>query len=116
MLYVLNGVALPPNAEDVIVREVPSKTKFIELLKISNWLQQPQKLLVDIECTSREKERDERSWDCSGLKHFDLQPLAEKEYKLNFFSYKPGTLKFKVKKIFPPPLPPSFLTYIATSN
>uniref|UniRef100_A0A8C3T1C3 HYDIN axonemal central pair apparatus protein n=1 Tax=Chelydra serpentina TaxID=8475 RepID=A0A8C3T1C3_CHESE len=47
LLYLLQGTAEPPKSSGTVVREVPCKTTYTELLPISNWLNKPQSLLAD---------------------------------------------------------------------
>lgn len=96
LLYSLRGISLNPKAEDVIFREVPCKTKYVELLKIKNWLHYSQRFSVRISCEVNDNEED-LVWTCTGVNNLDLPPLEEKEYNLNFFAYKPGRLTFHVR-------------------
>lgn len=94
-LYELIGTSLPPDANEIIEREVPCKTKYVELLNVKNWLRSHQKFNVTRVCTMDENGED-LVYTCSGSDVFELPPGVEKQYKLTFTAYKVGKLRFSV--------------------
>ncbi|KAL0273824.1 UNVERIFIED_CONTAM: hypothetical protein PYX00_006405 [Menopon gallinae] len=94
-VYELIGTSLQPDAKEIIYREVPCKTKYIELLNVKNWLRSHQRFNVTRVCTMNENSED-LVYTCMGSDVFELAPSAEKEYKLTFHAYKVGKLRFSI--------------------
>ncbi|KAH0619415.1 hypothetical protein JD844_000028 [Phrynosoma platyrhinos] len=82
LLYHLQGTTEPPKSAGNIMREVPCKTSYTELLPISNWLNKPQRL----EVTTTLKTLD----------YVEVAASAKKDHKLTFFSHKEGIYSAKV--------------------
>ncbi|XP_074055255.1 hydrocephalus-inducing protein homolog isoform X3 [Macrotis lagotis] len=93
-LYILQGTAEAPKALANIFREVPSKTAYIELLPVENWLNKLQRFRVTIDLIKPEKA--DLSVTIKGLDYIDVLAGSKKDYKLNFFSYKEGIYSVKV--------------------
>ncbi|XP_072202948.1 hydrocephalus-inducing protein homolog [Excalfactoria chinensis] len=86
LYYLLQGTAENPKCSGTIVREVPCRTPYTELLPVSNWLNKPQRFLV---VTDILKPEDlESSSVLHGLEYIDVPGSGKKDYKLTFLSYK----------------------------
>ncbi|CAD7699389.1 unnamed protein product [Ostreobium quekettii] len=90
-LFNLKGVAENPVAEDTISRTLPSKTQHVEELKVSNWVQRPQRFKVSIE-----KIQCHPSTVIQGAGYIDVPPLSKKIYKVNYCSYTEGVTSARV--------------------
>uniref|UniRef100_A0A669QXT0 HYDIN axonemal central pair apparatus protein n=1 Tax=Phasianus colchicus TaxID=9054 RepID=A0A669QXT0_PHACC len=88
LYYLLQGSAEDPKCSGTIVREVPCRTPYTELLPVSNWLNKPQRFLVVMEILKPEDM--EHSSVLHGLEYIDVPGSSKKDYKLTFFSYKEG--------------------------
>ncbi|XP_075796761.1 hydrocephalus-inducing protein homolog isoform X3 [Pelodiscus sinensis] len=94
LLYLLQGTAEPPKSSGTIVREVPCKTTYTELLPVSNWLNKPQRFHVIVDVIKPEKL--DVTTTLKGLDYMEVPASARKDYKLTFFSYKEGLFSAKV--------------------
>ncbi|XP_063801928.1 hydrocephalus-inducing protein homolog isoform X2 [Pseudophryne corroboree] len=94
LFYILNGVAEPPKSSGTIVREVPCKTSYTELLTVSNWLRKTQRFRVTVEMVK--SERLDSATTIKGLDYLEVPGAAKRDYKLNFHSHKEGTFSSKV--------------------
>ncbi|XP_077145064.1 hydrocephalus-inducing protein homolog isoform X4 [Ranitomeya variabilis] len=94
LLYLLQGLAEPPKSSGSVIREVPCKTSYTELLSVSNWLRKPQRFraIVDI----LKPERMDSATTIKGLDYVEVPGGASRDYKLNFHSHKEGTFSTKV--------------------
>ncbi|XP_073420426.1 hydrocephalus-inducing protein homolog [Dendrobates tinctorius] len=94
LLYLLQGLAEPPKSSGSVIREVPCKTSYTELLCVSNWLRKPQRFraIVDI----LKPERMDSATTIKGLDYVEVPGGARRDYKLNFHSHKEGTFSTKV--------------------
>ncbi|CAJ0963873.1 unnamed protein product [Ranitomeya imitator] len=94
LLYLLQGLAEPPKSSGSVIREVPCKTSYTELLSVSNWLRKPQRFraIVDI----LKPERMDSATTIKGLDYMEVPGGARRDYKLNFHSHKEGTFSTKV--------------------
>lgn len=66
----------------MIERQLPSKSRHVEELKVANWLHKPQRFRVDVERVGADK-----ATRLEGAEHIDVPAGAERAYKLAFFSY-----------------------------
>ncbi|XP_042303381.1 LOW QUALITY PROTEIN: hydrocephalus-inducing protein homolog [Sceloporus undulatus] len=110
LLYHLQGTAEPPKSAGNILREVPCKTSYTELLPISNWLNKPQRFRVTIDLVKPEKL--EVTTTLKTLDYVEVAASVKKDHKLTFFSYKEGI--FSVKVIFRNESTQEFLFYLVT--
>ncbi|XP_074864560.1 hydrocephalus-inducing protein homolog isoform X2 [Carettochelys insculpta] len=94
LLYLLQGTAEPPKSSGTIVREVPCKTTYTELLPISNWLTKPQRFHVIVDVIKPEKL--DVTTMLKGLDYIEVPASSKKDYKLTFLSYKEGVFSAKV--------------------
>ncbi|XP_078688637.1 hydrocephalus-inducing protein-like [Branchiostoma floridae x Branchiostoma belcheri] len=94
LLYNLTGTSEPPKAISNITREVPCKTGYTELLTVSNWLKHPQRFRVTIDMVK--PDRLDQSTSLKGLDYIDVPGLGKRDYKLNFFAHREGTVTSKV--------------------
>uniref|UniRef100_F6WJJ0 HYDIN axonemal central pair apparatus protein n=1 Tax=Monodelphis domestica TaxID=13616 RepID=F6WJJ0_MONDO len=94
LFYVLQGTAEAPKAITNIFREVPSKTPYVELLPVENWLNKLQRFRATVDMIKPEKQ--DLSVTIKGLDYIDVLAGSKKDYKLNFFSYKEGLFSAKV--------------------
>ncbi|XP_066494024.1 hydrocephalus-inducing protein-like [Tiliqua scincoides] len=94
LLYLLQGTTEPPKSAGNIMREVPCKTSYTELLPINNWLNKPQRFRVTIDMLKPEKL--EVTTTLKTLDYVDVPGSAKKEHKLTFFSYREGLYSAKV--------------------
>ncbi|XP_046781643.1 hydrocephalus-inducing protein homolog isoform X4 [Gallus gallus] len=94
LYYLLQGTAEEPKCSGTIVREVPCRTPYTELLPISNWLNKPQRFLVVTEIL--QPEDPVGSSVLHGLEYIDVPGSGKKDYKLTFLSYKEGVFSTMV--------------------
>ncbi|KAM5262598.1 hydrocephalus-inducing protein homolog [Ctenodactylus gundi] len=109
-LYALTGNAEPPKAVASILREVPCKTPYTELLPVINWLNKPQRFRVIVEILKPEK--PDLSMTMKGLDYIDVLAGSKKDYKLNFFSHREGLYTAKV--VFRNEVTNEFLYYVVS--
>ena len=88
------GHADAPKPIAIPTRDVPCKTKHIELLKLENWLRQRQRLRVSIEMVSPDKL--DASIKLHGPEYIDVPALDTVNYELTFSSHKEGNLSAKL--------------------
>ncbi|XP_062997557.1 hydrocephalus-inducing protein homolog [Elgaria multicarinata webbii] len=110
LLYLLQGTAEPPKSAGNIMREVPCKTPYTELLPISNWLNKPQRFRVTVDLLK--PERLEVTTTLKTLDYVEVPASAKKDHKLAFFSYKEGMYSAKVT--FRNEATQEFLFYLVT--
>ncbi|KAM4614098.1 hydrocephalus-inducing protein homolog [Discoglossus pictus] len=94
LLYLLQGVAEPPKSSGNIIREVPCKTSYTELLAISNWLNKPQRFRATVEMIKPDH------LDCStsikGMDYVEVPAASRRDYRLTFHSHKEGMFSTKI--------------------
>jgi hypothetical protein len=90
LLYQLVGQATAPQPAAVIQRNIPCKTPYTHLLPVKNWLKTPQRFKVTIEADT------DPSTSIKGVDYIDVPGLGQRQYKLNFYSYKETTTAIKV--------------------
>uniref|UniRef100_A0A8C8S7Z5 HYDIN n=1 Tax=Pelusios castaneus TaxID=367368 RepID=A0A8C8S7Z5_9SAUR len=110
LLYLLQGTAEPPKSSGTIVREVPCKTTYTELLSIANWLNKPQRFHVIVDVIKPEKL--DSTTMLKGLDYMEVPASSRKDYKLTFFSYKEGM--FSAKVTFRNEVTQEYLFYLVT--
>ena len=88
ILHPLVGVALAPEAEDVIRSELACKTRFVQPLEIRNWLPKPQRFAVDLAL-----ERLDPSTTVSGLDYIDVPAGATRTYKMAVYAHKEDLIR-----------------------
>lgn len=91
ILYRLNGNVDKPLPAGNISREFPCKTVYTEVIPITNWLRRAQKFKVVTEFF-----KNDGSVVFKGHDFVDLAPMLTKDYKFTFYSYKEGTINFKI--------------------
>ncbi|GAB1599204.1 Hypothetical predicted protein, partial [Argonauta hians] len=94
LFYNLYGLADPPKAVDKIVREIPVKTKYTELLPVYNWTKQIMNFSVKKDLQKTDK--SDCTTNISGLDFIDVPEGSSKNYKLDFHAYKEGLTVIKV--------------------
>ncbi|KAM4722980.1 hydrocephalus-inducing protein homolog [Rhinophrynus dorsalis] len=94
LMYLLHGLADPPKSSGNVIREVPCKTSYTELLAIHNWLNKTQRFRVIVEMVK--PDRLDNSTTIKGLDYIEVPGAARREYKLSFHSYKEGTFSTKI--------------------
>ncbi|KAM3920677.1 hydrocephalus-inducing protein homolog [Leptodactylus fuscus] len=94
LIYLLQGQAEPPKSSGTVIREVPCKTSYTELLTVSNWLRKTQRFhaIIDI----LKPERLDSATTIKGLDYVEVPGGAKRDYKLTFHSHKEGTFSTKV--------------------
>uniref|UniRef100_A0A803TEP1 HYDIN axonemal central pair apparatus protein n=1 Tax=Anolis carolinensis TaxID=28377 RepID=A0A803TEP1_ANOCA len=110
LLYLLQGTAEPPKSAGNIMREVPCKTTYTELLPVSNWLSKPQRFRVTIDMLKPEKL--EVTTTLKTLDYLEVPASAKKDHKLTFYSYREGI--FSAKVTFRNESTQEFLFYLLT--
>ncbi|XP_059848459.1 hydrocephalus-inducing protein homolog isoform X2 [Hypanus sabinus] len=108
LLYMLQGVAEPPKAVAVINREVPCKTSHTVIFSISNWLHSAQRFRAITELIK--PEWLENTTTLKGLDYVDVPGSSQRDYRLNFYSYKETNIS--VKMIFRNETTLEYLFYI----
>ncbi|XP_039769505.1 hydrocephalus-inducing protein homolog isoform X2 [Ornithorhynchus anatinus] len=93
-MYTLQGTAEPPKSLANILREIPCKTSYVELLSVTNWLNKPQRFRITVDMIKPEKL--DLSTTLKGLDYIDVPAASKKDYQLRFFSYKEGLFNAKV--------------------
>nr|XP_033799169.1 hydrocephalus-inducing protein homolog isoform X3 [Geotrypetes seraphini] len=94
LVYLLQGVSESPKTSGNIIREVPCKTSYNELLTVTNWLNRAQRFHVLIDFLKQEKQ--EPITIIKGLDYHEVPASSKRDYKLTFFSHKEGTFNVKV--------------------
>ncbi|CAF0784494.1 unnamed protein product [Didymodactylos carnosus] len=94
LLYNLIGNAEPPKQSGKIMREIPCKTQYVELLSVENWLKKPQRFRCTIETVKQD--RQDANTVIKGLEYIDVAPRSKRDYKLNFYAYKECVQQIKV--------------------
>ncbi|CAN2389289.1 axonemal central apparatus assembly [Pristimantis euphronides] len=94
LLYLLLGQAEPPKSSGTVIREVPCKTSYTELLTVNNWLRKSQRFRAIIEILK--PERLDNTTTIKGLDYVEVPGGAKQDYRLNFHSHKEGTFSTKV--------------------
>jgi hydrocephalus-inducing protein len=94
ILYNLSGTANPPKPIGKIVREVPCKNAFIEILPVENWLKKPQRFKVIFEIIKPEK--PDPSTTIKGNEYIDVPGNGKKDFKMNYYAHKENLTLFKV--------------------
>ncbi|XP_044515296.1 hydrocephalus-inducing protein homolog [Gracilinanus agilis] len=110
LLYILQGTTEAPKPIANIFREVPSKTPYVELLPVENWLNKLQRFRATVDMLKPEKQ--DLSVTIKGLDYIDVLAGSKKDYKLNFFSYKEGL--FSVKVTFRNEVTNEYMFYLLT--
>ncbi|XP_067327017.1 hydrocephalus-inducing protein homolog [Anolis sagrei] len=110
LLYNLQGTTEPPKSAGNIMREVPCKTSYTELLPVSNWLSKPQRFRVTVDMLK--PERLEVTTTLKTLDYLEVPASAKKDHKLTFFSYREGM--FSAKVTFRNESTQEFLFYLVT--
>lgn len=89
LLYKLSGQAKAPDCEDELAREVTAKKNTFIVIPVKNWLKSAQRFKVSWEV---EGGQDETTF-IRGANTFDVAGDSNKEYKLNFLTYKAASAK-----------------------
>ncbi|NXG68880.1 HYDIN protein, partial [Baryphthengus martii] len=110
LCYLLQGTAEAPKCSGTILRQVPCRTSYTELIPVSNWLSRPQRFLVVVDILK--PENLESSSVLQGLEYIDVPGSAKKDYKLRFFSYKEGV--FSAMVTFLNEVTEEYLFYLVT--
>ncbi|KAM8946018.1 LOW QUALITY PROTEIN: hydrocephalus-inducing protein homolog [Pelodytes ibericus] len=110
LMYTLQGIAEPPKSSGNIVREVPCKTLYTELLPVTNWLSKSQRFRVVVEMMK--PERPDIATSIKGLDYLEVPGAAKRDYKLTFHSHKEGT--FSTKVTFRNEITQEYLFYFVT--
>ncbi|XP_030060864.1 hydrocephalus-inducing protein homolog [Microcaecilia unicolor] len=94
LVYLLQGVSDPPKSSGNIIREIPCKTSYNELLTVTNWLNRAQRFHVFIEFLKPDK--IDPTTIIKGLDYHEVPASSKRDYKLTFFSHKEGLFNIKV--------------------
>lgn len=94
LLYNVAGNADPPRAAGKIVREVPCKTPYVELLAVENWLKKSQRFRVTHEIVKQD--RPDVATTIKYLEFIDVAPKSKRDFKLHFYSYKECVQQMKL--------------------
>ncbi|KAM9301954.1 hydrocephalus-inducing protein homolog [Gastrophryne carolinensis] len=94
LMFLLQGTADPPKSSGTIVREVPCRTPYTELLPLTNWLPKCQRFRVVLE--TLKPERLDGAISIRGLDYLEVPGAAKRDYKLSFHSHREGTFSTKV--------------------
>ncbi|CAF1166809.1 unnamed protein product, partial [Didymodactylos carnosus] len=94
LLYNLMGNAEAPKQSGKILREIPCKIQYVELLTVENWLKKSQRFHCIIETIKQD--RQDASTVIKGLEYIDVPPKSKRDYKLNFYAYKECIQQIKV--------------------
>ncbi|CAH2323836.1 Hypothetical predicted protein [Pelobates cultripes] len=95
LMYLLQGVSEPPKSSGNVIREVPCKTSYTELLHVRNWLPKTQRFRVVVDMVK--PERLDSTTTIKGLDYLEVPGAAKRDYKLSFHSHKEGTFSTKVR-------------------
>ncbi|XP_068267686.1 LOW QUALITY PROTEIN: hydrocephalus-inducing protein homolog [Nyctibius grandis] len=110
LYYLLQGTAEAPKCSGTIVRQVPCRTSYTELIPVSNWLMRPQRFHVVMDMV--QPKNLESSSVLQGLEYIDVPGSAKEDYKLTFLSYKEGV--FTVRVTFINKVMKEYLFYMVT--
>nr|XP_019962004.1 PREDICTED: hydrocephalus-inducing protein homolog [Paralichthys olivaceus] len=94
VLYLLQGTADPPKAEDSVVCELPAKTLHTQSLPVHNWLSKEQRFLVLINILKPDK--PDATVSLEGPKYISVPALSKANYKMSFYTYREGQYNAKV--------------------
>ncbi|KAG8143780.1 hypothetical protein E2320_000954, partial [Naja naja] len=94
LLYLLQGTAEPPKSAGNIMREIPCKTSYTELLPITNCTIFSGRFRVILDMIKPEKL--EVTTTLKTLDYIEVPASTKKDHKLTFFSYKEGMYTAKV--------------------
>ncbi|KAG8437289.1 hypothetical protein GDO86_008117 [Hymenochirus boettgeri] len=94
LMYLLYGLADPPKSSGNIIREVPCKTSYTELLSVPNWLNKTQRFRATVEMVK--PDRLDSATSVKGLDYVEVPAASKRDYKLSFHSYKEGTFSVKI--------------------
>ena len=104
LLYNLTGTADAPRAVAKIMREVPCKTSYTELLTVSNWLKKAQRFRVHFDPMKPEK--PDPATKIGHLDYIDVPANSSRDFKVTFYAHREGMFIFKVRATGVRPLPP----------
>ena len=91
VLHKLTGRSNPPEPAGSLAFKVTAKQAHSETLKVANWLNVPQRFKVLIE-----QDTEDPAIRLTGSKNIDVPGLSEREFKVRFYSWKPGSTTAKV--------------------
>lgn len=94
LLYSLVGSSDAPKPISTILRDIPCKMNYTEVLTVTNWLRKPQRFRVITELLKPEKPDPGTTF--KGLDYIDIPSSGKKDYKINFFAHREGTFSVKV--------------------
>jgi hydrocephalus-inducing protein len=92
LLYKLNGIATEPDSEGLIQETVVAKKSKFIVIPVKNWLKQDQRFKVTWQMDG---EADPTTF-IRGANMLDVAGESNKDFKLNFLTYKVGTYKFTI--------------------
>lgn len=132
LLHTFIGTAEPPKQVVLPTRDVPCKTKHIEILSITNWLKKRQRFRVQIEIVKSDGGRSVGSGQrpgtvmentdpakpvkeatataVTGPDYIDVPASEKRDYSLNFFAHKEGMVQ--AKAFFRNEVSGEFLVYL----
>ncbi|KAK0159232.1 hypothetical protein PV328_010140 [Microctonus aethiopoides] len=93
-IYALRGISLPPEAIGEISREIPAKIKYLEILRIYNWLDKPQKFVCAINLIGNHKEKPIYTFD--GSDKIEILSKDVRDYHAVLCCYKGSLLNFHI--------------------
>ena len=91
-LHRLVGEALPPESAGSIQVKCNAKKRHVELIKVANWINKPQRF----QCAVEIEDSQDATVEMTGPEFIDVAGLSTREYKLSFQCHKEGETKAKV--------------------
>ncbi|XP_072764383.1 hydrocephalus-inducing protein homolog [Anoplolepis gracilipes] len=96
LVYSLQGMSLAPQVLQRIIRQFPAKTKYTELLPVYNWLNKWQRFECKIEDSNKVFNKDVKVYTLVGNSKIDVPPNNQRDYRVEFHSYKEMECNFKL--------------------
>ncbi|XP_026670111.1 hydrocephalus-inducing protein-like [Ceratina calcarata] len=96
LLYLLSGRSLPPQVVAKIVRQIPAKTKYTELLPVRNWLDTQQRFHCEIQLLKEDDDEEIPLHSFVGNERIDVPANSQRDYRAVFHCYKEWNVCFRV--------------------
>ncbi|CAH1779299.1 unnamed protein product [Owenia fusiformis] len=92
-LFNVSGTSEAPRAVSKLVRDIPCKTNYSEILPVNNWLKKPQRFRIKFEMIRPDKL--DSGTTLKGLDYIDVPGNSKRDFKIHFYAHKEGSTQFK---------------------
>ncbi|XP_031371258.1 hydrocephalus-inducing protein-like [Apis dorsata] len=103
LIYILRGRSLPPQILENIIRRIPAKMKYTELLPVYNWLDRQQRFYCKIELledyvhdADHHDKQQVPIYSFVGNEKFDVPANGQRDYHAVFYCYEKWNFHFKI--------------------